>query len=247
MEERNMNEEHLVKRNRIRLGEPVRPPPTRGYYRKQSSASTSQEMNMPKKEANSKPAGGLSPSRGGVIIHPDFAGGVDDVMKYWRQLDSTARKEALAMMSLEQQRSPSGAAGDLDLWAEAVYEALRRAIGTSDGAAYGPQVLKRSVGVPSAWEPVADFVRLGRLDALRPAERYAMFRLLAKLLIERSQRVAERADIPVTPKLVAQNCQYIAGIFDSAFPGYLSAGLVGSVVRALIAGRKVPEADDERR
>jgi hypothetical protein len=242
-----MNEEHLVKRNRIRLGEPVRPPPTRGYYRKQSSASTSPETNMPKKEANSKPAGGLSPSRGGVIIHPNFAGGVDDVMKYWRQLDSTARKEALAMMSLEQQRSPSGAAGDLDLWAEAVYEALRRAIGTSDGAAYGPQVLKRSVGVPSAWEPVADFVRLGRLDALRPAERYAMFRLLAKLLIERSQRVAERADIPVTPKLVAQNCQYIAGIFDSAFPGYLSAGLVGSVVRALIAGRKVPEADDERR
>jgi hypothetical protein len=48
-----MNEEHLVKRNRIRLGEPVRPPPTRGYYRKQSSASTSPETNMPKKEANS--------------------------------------------------------------------------------------------------------------------------------------------------------------------------------------------------
>lgn len=227
-----------MKRTRITLGEPVRPPPTRGYVRTNRTASNSQKSLLPKKQAEPQNVGVLSPSKGGVITPQNLHGGdVDAVLKSWRQLDSLERKRVLAMMSLEQQSSPSGAAGDLDLWADAVYEALRRAIGTVDGAGYGPQVVKRSLGVTSAWEPVADFVRVGRLDALRPAERFAVFGLLAKLLVERARKVAQRADIPLTPKLVAQNCQYIAGIFDNAFPGYLSAGLVGSVSRALIAGR----------
>lgn len=97
------------------------------------------------------------------------------------------------------------------------------------------------MGAYSAWEPVAEFIEVARLDALRPAERFAVFELLAKLLVDRAKRVANRADIPLTPKLIASNAQYIAGIFDNAFPGYLAAGLVGAVSRRLVSGRKTEQ------
>lgn len=145
------------------------------------------------------------------------------------------------MMSLEQQRSPTGEARDVDLWSDAITSALRRAIGSGDMAAYGPQVVRRVMGAYSAWEPVAEFIEVARLDALRPAERFAVFELLAKLLVDRAKRVANRADIPLTPKLIASNAQYIAGIFDNAFPGYLAAGLVGAVSRRLVSGRKTEQ------
>lgn len=228
-----------MKRNRISFGEPTRPPPTRGYVRKSIPASKSSVI---KKQAALKFGGGEGPPLRGGDPTPRNVKleeiSIEEVLKSWRQLDSMARKEVLAMMSLELQRSPSGDAGDLELWADAVYEALRSTIGTSDVAAYGPQVIRRSMGAYSAWEPVADFAKAARLDALRPAERFRVFQLLAKLLVTRAKRVANRADIPLTPKLVAQNAQYIAAIFDNAFPNYLAAGLVGSVTRALVGDRR---------
>lgn len=99
----------------------------------------------------------------------------------------------------------------------------------------------------SAWAPIAEFIEVGRLGKLRPAERYVVFQLLAKLLVGRARRVALRADIPLTVKLVAQNAVHISGIFNNAFPGYLAAGLVGSVARMLAAGktRRAQETEGE--
>lgn len=134
-------------------------------------------------------------------------------------------------MSLEQRKASPDEQRDVDLWSEAVHEALQGALGPSSGAGHGPQVVRGIVGAPGPWAPVEEFVRQANVLDKPPAERLAVYRTLAYLLVKRCRTVAARADIPLTPKLVAQNAQHIAGIFDNAFPGYLRAGLINVVVR----------------
>lgn len=160
---------------------------------------------------------------------------VKQIVEAWKRLPQQKRKHCLAVMSLDLQKVPDEDDRDVSMWTEAVFEALSAVLGPSDGPSHGPQVIRRLVGASSAWTPFAEFMQQARLHQLKPAERFAVFRLLAKLLVQRSRRVAQRADIPLSAKLVAQNVQHIAGIFDNAFPGYLQNGLVGSVSRMLVA------------
>jgi hypothetical protein len=228
-----------MKRNRVSLGEPNRPPPTQGYARKRAAfdaiGKKDSEASLLKNSATNKTWGGVgSPLREGDTP-PDFSGTVvEEIQKLWKKLPQPDKKKLLALLSLDLQTSDSPDARDVDMWGEAVYEAICATLGPSDGAAHGPQVVRRLMVANAAWSPFAEFMEVGRMNNLRPAEKYAVFRLLAKLLVARARRVAQRADIPLTPKLVAQNVQHIRGIFDNAFPGYLANGLVGSVSRMLI-------------
>lgn len=228
-----------MKRKRVSLGTSSRPPPTSGYVRKRIGNVRSNSEPLPKNVANHN-LGLLSPSKGGSNNNPILEGKEEvnevAILEKWRQLDRSGQRAVLAKMSFElQNTSSSEESRDVDLWAVAVTSALREALGPSDGAGHGPQVVRRLLGASSAWTPVAEFIATGRIGNLRPAERLAVFDLLAKLLVERAKRVAARADIPLSAKLVAQNAVHIAGIFDNAFPGYLANGLVGAVSRMLIA------------
>ena len=216
-------------KKRVSLRAPARPNPTEGYVRGRGESE---------KTSGQEPGGGSPPIRGETTTPvPAETGGVDGVVKAWRALAPAERKQALALMSLDMQRGSGGEAADRDLWAEAVQEALAAALGPSDGAGHGPQVVRRVVAAPAAWSPIADFFSMARLDAMPKNHRYAVMRLLARLLVQRAKKVAHHADIPLTPKLVATNAQHIAGIFDSAFPGYASSpALVSIVARRLIGG-----------
>lgn len=150
---------------------------------------------------------------------------------------------ALAVMSLELQRGPAGEDRDLDLWSSAVHEALVRALGPSDGAAYGPQVIRRLVAAPVAWGPVEDFAGLLGVADMTPAERMAVFRLLASLVVRRARQVADRAEIPLSAKLAAQMASQVAAIFDSAFPGYVASGLARVVARRAASRRGAVDAE----
>jgi hypothetical protein len=223
-----------VNTKKVVLGTSNRPSPSKGYARQRIGIGE----DLPKKVANSK-FGGVSPSLRGEPTPPHFSENEsEEIITAWRQLNRMQQRAMLAKMSLELQQGPSAEESrDVDLWSDAVYSALRDAIGPSDASGHGPQVVRRLMGASSAWAPVAEFITNGRLDKLRPAERMAVFGLLAKLLVARAKRVAARADIPLSAKLVAQNTPHIAGIFDNAFPGYLANGLIGSVSRMLIGAK----------
>lgn len=170
---------------------------------------------------------------------------IENLVAAFRLLAPRDQKRALALMSLEAQRRPAGDDRDLDLWSSAVHEALVRTLGPSDGAAYGPQVVRRLLAFPVVWGPVEEFLALLKVADMAPAERMAVFRLLASLLVRRARQVAAHADIPMSAKLVSQNAQHLPAIFDAAFPGYIAAGLAGVVARratrARVGGEQQPD------
>lgn len=166
----------------------------------------------------------------------EAADGVEGVVAAWRLLSSPDRRRALALMSLELQQGSGGGDRDSELWSGAVHEVLVAALGASDGAAHGPQVVRRLLASPGAWAPVREFLDNAIGTALTPAERLAFMRVLARLLVARCRRLAAHADIPLSPKLVAQNTHLLAGIFDNAFPGYLAGGLARTVARMAARG-----------
>lgn len=136
-------------------------------------------------------------------------------------------------MSLELQKARPGQDGDLELWSLAVHEALEGALGESDGAGHGPQVVRRLLGLPSNWGPVEEFFASSGLANLdRANERLAAYRTVARLVVAQAQKTARYAGIPLGPKLVGTTSQQVAGIFDNSFPGYVRAGLAHMVVRA---------------
>lgn len=245
-----------MNRRKVVLGTSNRPTPTREYVRGPYKKRAPPKSNEPPKrrrevlpesefKLDSLPTK-YTPKGVNIFLGVQAEKGTETpdeqdekILAQWRQLDNTRRRQIYARMSFELQNTSSTEdARTIDLWSFAVYSALRDALGPSSGAGHGEHVVRRLMGASAAWQPVAEFITNGRIDNLRPAEQLAVFGLLAKLLVARAKRVAQRADIPLTPKLVAQNTQHIAGVFDNAFPGYLANGLIGSVSRMLIAQQK---------
>lgn len=121
------------------------------------------------------------------------------------------------------------------MWATAVHEALQEALGGSLGSTVGPMAVQRIVGTHKAFEPVSEFMAHSRLREVQVVERLALYRLLAELLVAHARKVARHVDAPLSLKLVVNCTNNVAGLFDSAFPGYLGAGLAHIVARRLSA------------
>lgn len=146
------------------------------------------------------------------------------------------RKELLARLSLD----ASGIRGeerDVDMWAGAVYEALLAFEGQGAGAGQGPMVVKRLVGASNAWAPVSAFMKASKLDNLPVTQRQSVYVLLARLLVQHAAGIADYTGAPFTVKLVSNCTNAIRGVFDHAFPGYVSAGLAHIVARRLTTTR----------
>lgn len=140
-------------------------------------------------------------------------------------------------LALNERNTKGGAQDrDLSLWVTAVYDALTHANGGSPAGMPGPLVFKRLLGARSSWPYIADFLAVLGGETMRPAERLSILRLVAKLLVERCHTISVHARIPLTAKLVANNCAEVAAVFENSFPGYVGAGLVPLLLRRLLAG-----------
>lgn len=162
---------------------------------------------------------------------------VDDLLTQADTLSAADRKTLLAKLALQAAVGVDGQTRDVDMWAQSVYDGLVATLGYEDGAAMGPMVVKRLVGSPSAWAPVAQFMADSRLDQLKVVERQSVYMMLALLVIDKAKYVASKSNATLGPKLVSTCAAGIAGVFDAAFPGYLASGLAPMVAKQLTAQR----------
>jgi hypothetical protein len=126
----------------------------------------------------------------------------------------------------------TGSDREIAMWAEAVHQALTDLVGGSGGMTAGPVLLRKVLRVGTAWEPIATFMKASKLHDLPVVERQKAYNLLAHLLVRYARQAAARSGAPLAPKLLANCTQNIAGVFESAFPGYVHAGLAKVAVRA---------------
>lgn len=155
-----------------------------------------------------------------------------------QQLSPEQQQALLDQLALQTQLQRSTAEiRDVEMWSVAVYESLQKALGGGCAGSAGPQVVRRVVGSASAWRPVAQFMRAGKLTDLKVPERQSIYWMLAELLVGYARQVARRSGAPLSAKLVGNCAGSISGVFESAFPGYLQAGLAPVVARQLVGAR----------
>jgi hypothetical protein len=106
-------------------------------------------------------------------------------------------------------------------------------IGGQAGAAHGIMLVKRSLAISSSWGPVAEFMSAAGFDRLEVSKRQSVYYMLADLLVKYASSLSRKLKVPLTPKLVANCAQQIAAVFDTAFPGYVAAGLAPLVAARL--------------
>lgn len=144
------------------------------------------------------------------------------------------RKELLDRLALGAQRSGK-ADPDLDMWSEAVQEALLAAIGQAPGVLAVRSVL----GASRSWNPVREFMASSGLAELKVPERRSVYGLLARIVVDDAASFCEWAGAPLGPRVIAQRCANIAATFDRSFPGYLATGphVVALMARRLTGAR----------
>lgn len=121
---------------------------------------------------------------------------------------------------------------EVDLWSQAVYEALVESLGGVAVVDYGPAIIKRLMASRSTWQPVQRLASaIGLLD-MKPGDLLQAFKLLADLLVDYARAAARKSKVPMTPKLVASCAVNIVPVFESNFPGYLQSGLAMIPFRA---------------
>lgn len=150
------------------------------------------------------------------------------------KLNPTEKKTLLARLALNAQDQGKQADRDQEMWAQAVYDELGRALGYGAGAGLAPAMVKRSLSVPTVWAPVMAFMSSSKLLDLNVTERQSVYGLLAKLITKHASYVANKSGAPLSAKLVGSCSANLASVFDNAFPGYLAAGLAPMVARQLV-------------
>lgn len=158
------------------------------------------------------------------------------------QLSLTEKQAVYDALAMEL-RNSSPADRELDMWASSLHEALVAALGTGGGGVPGPMVIRGYMKPTQQWTPIAGYMEACGFTKLKVGERLAIYRLLARSLVERCQEIARRARIPLGPKLVAQNVGDIAAIMDASFPGYAAAGALQIVALRLFSGEQHGEQE----
>lgn len=157
---------------------------------------------------------------------------VEEVKKEVKRMSAVSRKQVLDYLLLLAQTP----AGDKDrsvlMWRDSVARSLRKRLPGSV-ADFPPKVLVTESN--ASVKKVEDFLHSVTPVTLSTPERKAVYDLLADLLADRAYEIAQRASIPLSLKLILSTADQLHGVFDSAFPGYLQAGMGIRVILKLTA------------
>jgi hypothetical protein len=190
-------------------------------------------------------SGCIPPFTRGGYIHPHFplqqeekkSTKLSELLAGAESLSPSERKELLARLSLFSLKpTPRQDDRELEMWTQAVYSALERAVGAGSGGGGGPMVLRRLLSASKNWGATQDFMATPGLRELDVGARQSVYMLLAEILVGHAKQLAQHIGAPLGPKFVANCSADVGALFESAFPGYLSSGLVGLVARRRVAG-----------
>lgn len=172
---------------------------------------------------------------GGAFTPPPQSSGPDcendelnNLLAAAAKLSTEQKKILLDRLALDLQEASGAASRDQDMWAAGVLRALDKAM---PGHGYGLLLVRKNLAAHGHWAPVKGFVEASGVQKRSVAERQAFYMLLGDLLVTDAQRTAGRNRIPLSLKYVAACAVNLAAVFDSQFPGYLSAGLVGVLIK----------------
>ena len=152
-------------------------------------------------------------------------------------MSATEKKELLSHLALANQSSKkqsSGSNRDHELWLGEVVDALGRVLMSGGRSPSSLALFKRLQG--DCGSTLDTFMEQSGLGKLKIPERVATYRILADMLVKHAEYVARKSGAPLSPKLVMNCVGNLPGLFDSAFPGYLEAGLAPVIIRRKLRG-----------
>lgn len=162
----------------------------------------------------------------------------DELMAALGPISTKEAKLLLAKLALQHRKTNTNQGErDAETWASCVADAMREAVGSTAGA----QLIRKEMLATAAWEPVERFLTDARFTDLSVPEKQATYQMLARLLVQYADRIANRRDVTLSPHFVASCAGHIGVVFESAFPGYLASGLAHIVVKRLCAGNRVAQ------
>lgn len=210
----------------------VRPKQARTDYSKQDKKSPPEN------------SGVYTPLMGGIYKPPFPQGGgaetetsgVESLLAQAESLSPADRKTLLARLALNQQAEKPGDR-ELEMWTAGVQSALAAISGGESGAAHASMIVKRCLAPSANWAPVAEFMYSAGFDKLEVVKRQSIYYLLGELLVKYAAGVSRKVSAPLTPKFVASCSVHLWAVFNSAFPGYLAAGLAPIVAQRLTERR----------
>ncbi len=160
------------------------------------------------------------------------------------KLSKADQQQLLAHLALMASGQDGDQVRDKDMWAAAVTTALVEANGGRPGGVPGQMIVKRSTASGTPWQAVWGFIESSGFSKLQVTERQSVYGLLASLVVKNAVYVSRETGAPLSPRLVANCSNNLAGLFDQAFPGYLRAGLAPIVARRLTGVRHADQDDD---
>lgn len=125
---------------------------------------------------------------------------------------------------------------DVEMWISSVLKALKATLKSAPASISQKNPLWDAFEV--SYSELATFLVEAGISGLQSYQRQSLYDLLAKLLVAHSAKLAGFVGTPLSPKFICGQTHMIPGLFDNAWPGYLSAGLAMRVVQSLSALEK---------
>lgn len=162
------------------------------------------------------------------VLLKDVCWDVLELVTELNKQSTSTRKRILDELALGlKQESSTSASRDVEMWLKAVTTELTAVLASQF---YFGNAMKQSV---VGWSYVEEFMHSSGLSRCSVVQRAGIYRILASLLIKHAQHIAEHVGQPLSLKFVLSCSNAVPGLFDAAYPGYLSSGMASAVVAAM--------------
>lgn len=161
---------------------------------------------------------------------------VEEIKQKLRELNRKQRKQLLDyLLYLDKEKLPELAQDrEILAWGDSVVGKLRIHLPSlSPQIVINPGVLK---SLQDSLVPVQTLFKSSGLCLDTIYKRKAAYDLCAGLLVSHAKQLAAHVKAPLTVRFVLQRAPDLPGLFNSAFPGYLQAGLASKVFDQMLAG-----------
>lgn len=156
-------------------------------------------------------------------------------------LNLKERKEVMDYLRLLDSQEQVGAPEkdrELMLWTESLAMEMERV--TRHRPRLFPLPVAMSGSIRTAFNTVSEFLNsAGLIGEGKTYDLQLIYQLTSQLMVQHARNIAGRGNFPISVKLVLNTATKLPGLFDSAFPGYLEAGMTKVILNHLKEANRV--------